>query len=90
MGIGHDALSVAAEHRCRIRDLPRIPADDDQRSSFRPSLAGNLQTDARAAANYDQLLTLEQHFGPLDVKQQRTVDAVGFIRSMRCLARVVN
>ena len=68
MGIAHDPLSVAAERRRRIRDLRRIPADNDQRSPFRSSLAGNCQTDAGVATNYDDLLTLEPHFGPLQSK----------------------
>src|SRR5271170_7816752 len=72
MGIAHHALSVATERRRRIRDLRRIPADNDQRSPFRSSLAGNCQTDAGAASNYDDLLTLEQHFGPLQSKEHRS------------------
>src|SRR5271168_4503742 len=69
MGIAHNALSVAAECRRRIRDLRRIPAYNDQRSPFRSSLAGNCQTDAGAATNYDNLLALDHLFGHLESKQ---------------------
>jgi hypothetical protein len=43
MGIAHEALSIAAEYRRRVRELSWITAGYDQRSPFRPSLAANRQ-----------------------------------------------